>query len=645
MSAGEIFYRGNQYAQKGREKRNKKLFHKPQAFEKVFEEAVKKVNTAFSLPADLTTQFQKYKNFEFFDQDINLENEIDWHHDLKSDKTFPLIFSKDIDIRSGEYGNAKIVWEINRLQFLLPLAIKCRITKSDDDLQHWMDLMKSWVQQNPYLTGINWYSNIEINLRLIVWYFCWQILLADDDLKNNSGFISFVKEVWLPTIYDHCVYSKNNQSKHSSANNHLIAEYSGLFVASVCWPFKESAEWSLHSKEGLENEIIKQHSINGINKEEASEYIQFITDFFLIPLAVADKYLIQFSDTYKNYLYKICDYLLNLLDINGGFVKYGDEDDGKVLVVSNNLHFNNFLSILISGAIIFEEKKFKKINNKFDFKNWLLWGEKGKNIYNDLENNKIELSSTFYKEEGHFIFKKTYIDDVHKEIYLHFDASPLGFLSIAAHGHADALSVVLTLDGNPFLIDAGTYTYHTEKKWRQYFVSTTAHNTINIDDINQAEYIGPTMWLKHYTVDIINSIQQPNIEIASARHSGYKKIDCSHERTVEFNREKEYFIVTDNVDLNNRSHKVFQPWHLHPSIGFEKIDSHNFILQHKQGGRKLKIEFSRLVNIKIINGQTDPVMGWYSSSFLKKEPTTVLLGSMESFGSQNVILKTTLQII
>jgi hypothetical protein len=44
------------------------------------------------------------------------------------------------------------------------------------------------------------------------------------------------------------------------------------------------------------------------------------------------------------------------------------------------------------------------------------------------------------------------------------DAAPLGFLSIAAHGHADALSFILHVDGSPILVDPGMFTYHTHKE-------------------------------------------------------------------------------------------------------------------------------------------------------------------------------------
>ena len=41
------------------------------------------------------------------------------------------------------------------------------------------------------------------------------------------------------------------------------------------------------------------------------------------------------------------------------------------------------------------------------------------------------------------------------------DAGPLGYQTIAAHGHADALSFTLSVGGMEFLVDPGTYAYHT----------------------------------------------------------------------------------------------------------------------------------------------------------------------------------------
>jgi hypothetical protein len=52
------------------------------------------------------------------------------------------------------------------------------------------------------------------------------------------------------------------------------------------------------------------------------------------------------------------------------------------------------------------------------------------------------------------------------EIWCRCDHGPLGFLSVAAHGHADALSLEVRCGGVDVLADPGTYCYHGEREWR-----------------------------------------------------------------------------------------------------------------------------------------------------------------------------------
>ncbi len=74
-----------------------------------------------------------------------------------------------------------------------------------------------------------------------------------------------------------------------------------------------------------------------------------------------------------------------------------------------------------------------------------------------------------------------------REIWCRCDGGPHGFLSIAAHAHADALSVEVRHDGVDILADPGTYCYHGEPAWRDYFRSTAAHNTLEVAGVSQAE--------------------------------------------------------------------------------------------------------------------------------------------------------------
>ncbi len=83
------------------------------------------------------------------------------------------------------------------------------------------------------------------------------------------------------------------------------------------------------------------------------------------------------------------------------------------------------------------------------------------------------------------------------EIWCRCDGGPHGYLSIAAHAHADALSVEVRYGGVDILADPGTYCYHGEPEWRSYFRSTIAHNTVELDGQNQSGDGGPFLWLRH----------------------------------------------------------------------------------------------------------------------------------------------------
>jgi hypothetical protein len=567
--------------------------------------------------------FGKYFNYK------NIQP-ADWHCDFFSGNSFPMSFSKKIDIRKKADLSAKVVWEVNRLQFLMQISLNYQNTKDISYLNDFMNLIKSWKENNPYLVGVNWYSNIEVNLRLINWFLCWEALDADDLIKENESFNQFVKNDWLPLIYQHCIYSFKNPSKYSSANNHLISEYAGLFIAASKWTFKESEKWIKYSQNGLETEIIKQHTKHGINKEEAAEYIQFITDFFLLAHIVAENTNRPFSQSYKHQLYQIFDYIYNFLDCNGNFPKYGDEDDGKCYIIDFDERFNNFKSLLTSAAIIYKDSAFKYKSNGVDVKNLFLFGKKGKQIFQSIPDIEIQEKSKLYTDDGHFILRKKEND---KEIYIHFDAAPLGFLSIAAHGHADALSFILHIDGEPFFIDSGTYTYHTEMEWRNYFVGTSAHNTIRINKENQATIAGATLWLKHYKSEVLRAETNDDFDRVIARHNGYKKSGIIHTREIVFQKKTNVIRIRDSIDCKKpEKYSIEIPFHLHPSITINNTKN-KFDLSNNKN-RNITLETDYKLSSRILKGKTEPeIFGWYSDSFTCKEPCNTIVCSLETSGN------------
>ena len=74
---------------------------------------------------------------------------------------------------------------------------------------------------------------------------------------------------------------------------------------------------------------------------------------------------------------------------------------------------------------------------------------------------------------------------------LTFDHGPVGYLSIAAHGHADTLAVWLSIGNQPVFVDAGTYRYHSRRALRDAFRDTAVHNTLTLRGLASSRPSGP----------------------------------------------------------------------------------------------------------------------------------------------------------
>ncbi len=97
MSLPEIGFRTQQFFQKRKEKRRHSFDQKKAGYDKILHASIK--SCIDKIPFDLAQEFFEYENFQFFGYSININDEIDWHLDISSGKTFPLSFSKDIDDR------------------------------------------------------------------------------------------------------------------------------------------------------------------------------------------------------------------------------------------------------------------------------------------------------------------------------------------------------------------------------------------------------------------------------------------------------------------------------------------------------------------------------------------------------------------
>jgi hypothetical protein len=231
------------------------------------------------------------------------------------------------------------------------------------------------------------------------------------------------------------------------------------------------------------------------------------------------------------------------------------------------------------------------------------------------------------------------------EIWCRCDGGPHGFLSIAAHAHADALSVEVRHDGVDILTDPGTYCYHGEPEWREWFRSTAAHNTVEVGGSSQSESGGPFLWTTQArTRTVTCEVGELPVQTWTAEHDGYRRLSTPtvHRRSVTLDSARRCLTVVDTFDAAGEV-PLRLSWHLGPDVMVE-LDGARAALTWPVGpnnvrGRLLLPEGLAWTSHR---ADTDPVVGWYSPQFGSRVAATSLVG--RGTGSSSTRLVSVLEL-
>jgi hypothetical protein len=255
-----------------------------------------------------------------------------WNRDPKTGVEAPLSWGKRLDYRDRRrVGEIKYLWELNRHLHLVTLAQGYALSRDSKYLYVLREHLTSWFSDCPYGRGPNWCSALEAAIRLINWSIAWQLaggagseLFAD---REGERF----REQWLASIYQHTRFVRGYFSRHSSANNHLIGEAAGLYIAGLTWPcWPELRRSCAQARRILEHEALLQNSADGVNLEQAVCYQQFVLDFLLLSLLAGESAGEPFSADYRQRIAAMLGFLASIMDAGGEVPMIGDADDGAV---------------------------------------------------------------------------------------------------------------------------------------------------------------------------------------------------------------------------------------------------------------------------------------------------------------------------
>ena len=479
------------------------------------------------------------------------------------------------------------------------------------------DQLRSWWRENPFLSGVHWTSGIELGIRLISLAWIRRLL---DDWPGVAGLFEH-DALALRQIRWHQQYLAAFPSRGSSANNHVIAEAAGQLVASCAFPwFPESERWRRKSARLLERELIRNTFPSGIGRELASDYQCFVAELGFLAAVEAEASGYPLSAAAWERLCAMADSAAALVDERLRPPRQGDSDEGRGLLLDAPAA-NRWPSLLALA------------DGAGRAAGLVAAAARGRGERDHRRPGRPEApGSTAGPSERPSRFADAGNDvaahDRRNEIWCRCDGGPHGYLSIAAHAHADALSVEVRYAGVDILADPGTYCYHGERAWRSYFRSTIAHNTAELGGRSQSSEGGPFMWVRHAQAREVEVIDDGDIARWTAEHDGYASLDppALHRRSVLLDRASRSIDIIDEIE--GGSHDIRLAFHLGPEVQVEfdgSLRGPGAGPPHPRQGTA-RLELPSGLRWSLHRGESDPILGWYSPGLGRRVPAFTLLG-------------------
>lgn len=437
------------------------------------------------------------------------------------------IYSPELKIgQRAEIGDIRTNWELNRHYQFVMLAKNYYLSGEKSFLQEFRELFADWNNHNLFLHGAEWTSAMELAIRVNSWIYSWCFLekaFARWKLSKDEELLNALSH----GVLNMTNYIVRHRAHGSSANNHLVLELYAIGLAGIFFDF---STWKKLSVENLSRELTRQNTADGVNREMSTHYQAFVMEAYgLLAWQLGAEDL---PDGWGEMLKAMSQFLCDCCGENGETVIFGDDDNGKILDLSGQK--NNYFQYVLQLMGLVLPQRYSDIPMG-ETLCWLTTKEQRKE-YDKKETYHSPLLNV--REEGGY----TILRDSDNALLIAMDHAPLGFGSIAAHGHADALSIQVFWHGKSILTDPGTWNYHLSRRLRDEFRSTAWHNTVCVNGKNQSELLGPFLWGKRADTRLLDwKDQDGSVTVKAQTQYG----EILHIRTLRFDREQTLWLEDD----------------------------------------------------------------------------------------------------
>lgn len=471
-----------------------------------------------------------------------------WQSDHLVQKDFQTSRSAfDLEHRAQEGGaDIKVIWEPSRWFQLVRLAMAAWLLEDRRAAEKCVAWLRDWVRTNPAYTGLNWTSGLEIGIRLI------QFVWIDAFLEAAGVAADELEGLRRAVVPPHLRHAWRFRSFGSSANNHLIGELAGVILALVRYPRLASVAAPLAEVQTeWGREVLLQFAPDGGNREQAHGYHLFSWEFCWQAQQALHAAGLKVSDAVRARLIRAGEFYRELKP-EGDVWEYGDCD-------------NAFVTPLFA----------REENAAQEWWHWFGDSEPHSAIrffWGKFPGRPVRETGVWrvYPESGFATFQN-------EAWFARFDFSPLGYLTMAPHGHLDALHLSLWYHGEPIVIDPGTGTYYADPPLRAYLADWAAHNGPHLKTPPTAypRRFGMFLWGEHHALPVAKA---EGLAIGAEIQLPYGV----GRRRVTFAPEKNGFWIEDEF-AHGANGAVTTRWKVAPDLRFEQHEDRSVTVQGTTG--------------------------------------------------------------
>ena len=488
-----------------------------------------------------------------------LGEQIDWQRDYHSGLRWEQQYAFDYDFFAlDQPSDVRIVWELNRLHFLVDLGKAYRWSNDEKYVRKFIELVCDWDTKNPYEFSVNWTCAMDVAIRAV--NLIWALMFMLPSASLDDAFLTRL----LRMLLQHGHYIRQNLEYADVRNNHYLADLVGLIYLGLFLPESGTArDWLEYALPRFEAEIDHEVYADGVSHEGSIPYHRLVVELFMSTALLLRLNGRTLAQSFYDRLERSLEFVQAYVKPDGLCPMFGDADDGRIHILGEQ-PINDHRYLLATGAVLFNRADFRVGAGRFWEEAAWLTGPQGLHEFEKLEAGCAPLRSRAFSEGGFYFLKRA--DD-----YVAVDCGDVGMRGRGGHGHCDILSFEASFGGENVVVDRGCYLYTASRSLRRESLVAQSHNTVIIDgqdyarlhDYDFAQVQNTPGQMLEWTVSDSGTVFE-------GEHYGYIDSQIVHRRRIELDNRGNKLLLTDRLS-GSGPHAISARFYLAPGCTV-KID-------------------------------------------------------------------------